>query len=280
MAKRYIFFLTIREKLYTINLYIKRLMFNVLHYNTIKAGLDMDNINLFTSLKKESSVDFVLSSFKELLLTKKLVPGDSIPSETILAESLNVSRGTIREAMKILSAFGIIDIRRGDGTYIANSIGNSLFDPFLFHLMMSDADARQLVELRELLEMQIIKLVIKNADDRDIENIKNAYEHMERTIGHGIKQMDQGLIDCDIEFHRVLGNATKNVLIEKIYGFILELFIPYIKNTYQREENGTKALMLHMEIMNAIKERDVERAMKATQKSIDEWRCLMEGGTI
>ncbi len=227
--------------------------------------------NIFASYKKESSVEFVINSFKELLLTKKLRPGDSIPSETALAESLNVSRGTIREAMKILSAFGIIEIKRGDGTYIASSIGNALFDPFLFNLIMSDADTRQIVELRELLETQIITLVIRNADNKDIGNIEEAYRMMEKAIMSEVKH-GQELIDCDIAFHKALGNATKNVLVEKIYGFILELFLPYIKNTYKQDKNERKALLLHKKIMDAVIERNLEEAMLATRKSMEEWK--------
>ena len=66
-----------------------------------------------------SAVDYMLDSFRKLLITRKLKPGDLIPSEGALAESLGISRGSIREGMKILSAFGIVDIRRGDGTYIS-----------------------------------------------------------------------------------------------------------------------------------------------------------------
>lgn len=232
----------------------------------------MENNTIFTSLKKESSVEFVINSFKELILLKKLIPGDSVPSETVLAESLNVSRGTIREAMKILSAFGIIEIKRGDGTYISKSIGNTLFDPFLFSLMMSDTDTKQLVELRESMENQIIILLIKNAEESDLNKIRAAYQMMENHIMSGDTDKQQNLIQYDIDFHQSLGNATKNVLLEKIYNFVMELFIPHIKNTYKNKDNGQKALQLHKEILDAILERNVDRALKATHKSIDEWK--------
>lgn len=235
----------------------------------------MEKKDIFASQKKESSVDFVLNSFKKLLLTKKLLPGDSIPSETELAESLNVSRGTIREAMKILSAFGVVEIRRGNGTYISKSIGNALFDPFLFSLIMSDADTRQLVELRELIEYQLVKLIIKNADEDDIAQIEEAYLEMERSIEAGTEEGDKTLMEYDLNFHRALGHATKNILIERIYNFILELFTPYIENTYSHEKNEINAEMLHKDILISLKERDVDKAIMATQKSIDEWRSRL-----
>ena len=241
----------------------------------------MEKKDIFYSQKRESSVDFVLNSFKKLLITKKLIPGDSIPSETILSQSLNVSRGTIREAMKILSAFGVVEIRRGDGTYISKSIGNELFNPFLFNLIMSDTDVKQLVELRELIEYQIVMLIIKNADDTDVLEIEEAYLEMERSIdgmakNDGVaKNEGISLMEYDLHFHRALGHATKNVLVEKIYNFILELFTPYIENTYSHEKNEINAKMIHKEILTSLKERDVDKATKAIKKSIDEWRSLL-----
>ena len=71
--------------------------------------------NLFKATKRESAVDIVVNSIKQLLADKKLLPGDKLPNELEISEGLGVSRGSVREAMKILSAFGLIDIRVGNG---------------------------------------------------------------------------------------------------------------------------------------------------------------------
>ena len=75
--------------------------------------------SLFEKKTKVSAVDLVINSIKNILLQKKILPGDLLPSELALAESLGVGRGSVREALKILDAFGIIEIIHGDGTYIA-----------------------------------------------------------------------------------------------------------------------------------------------------------------
>lgn len=237
----------------------------------------MDEKNIFESQKKESAVDFVINSFKRLLLSKKLLPGDSIPNENELAESFNVSRGSIREAMKILSAFGIVEIKRGNGTYIAKSINKTLFDPFLFNLILSGADVKELVELREMMELQLVGLIVKNADDAGIRDIEEAYLHMQRTVESDETADPKALMECDIQFHTSLGRASKNILVEKIYGFILELFTPYIEKTYSYEKNEVNALALHRDILEAIRNRDIDRALESTRKSIEEWRRLFTG---
>ena len=62
--------------------------------------------NLFTAVKRESAVDIVINNIKQLLIDRRLLPGDKLPSELEISEGLGVSRGSVREAMKILSAFG------------------------------------------------------------------------------------------------------------------------------------------------------------------------------
>ena len=66
--------------------------------------------------KKKTATDVVIDKIKSLLLAKELKPGDLIPPENELANAMNVSRGSVREAMKVLSAFGIVEIKRGNGT--------------------------------------------------------------------------------------------------------------------------------------------------------------------
>ncbi len=81
--------------------------------------------------KRESAVDIVVNAIKEMLVTRELRPGDRLPTEIEISEGLGVSRGSVREAMKILSAFGLIDIRVGNGTYVCDTPGNATLDSFL-----------------------------------------------------------------------------------------------------------------------------------------------------
>ena len=68
--------------------------------------------NLFEASKRESAVDIVVNSIKQLLMERRLKPGDKLPNELEISEGLGVSRGSVREAMKILSAFGPICVGR------------------------------------------------------------------------------------------------------------------------------------------------------------------------
>ena len=230
----------------------------------------MSNLKeLFSRNKKETAVETVVNTIKKLLLTKKLKSGDLLPSEFELADSLNISRGSLREAMKILSAFGVVEIKRGDGTYIADSVNQDLFNPLLFQLIIMENDSGELFDLRQVIEKGVISLIIKNAIESDITDIEKAYEKMKKEMADEQIQPEMSY-QLDLEFHYALGRATRNPPIEKIYTFILEFFADSIKKVHSNENNY--ALELHENILNAIKERDKKKAEEAIQKSIIQWK--------
>jgi len=222
--------------------------------------------NLFQDVKKEklSNVDLVIERIKTLLIEQKLKPGDLLPSENMLAENIGVSRGTIREAMKILAAFGIIEIRRGDGTYIATSANRKIFDPLIFSLIVTNTDSEELIQLREMMEVGVIDLIIKNATDEDIEELKAVHQEMEKLVGDGIDDLDR-LNACDIEFHRVMAGITRNHLVENMYNFVIDIFAPTINARY--------AVDAHRKLLDAIVTRDPAGATNSEHEHTTVWRA-------
>ncbi|HYE83767.1 MAG TPA: FCD domain-containing protein [Clostridia bacterium] len=236
--------------------------------------MNEESQELFAEHKKETAVDFVINSIKNLLIMKKLIPGDRLPSESELCKSMAVSRSSLREAMKILSAFGIVEIKRGDGTYIAQADNKIKFDPFLFSLIQSQPDIKDLAQLRGTLEHAVVKLIIENAEDEDIENIRKAHLEMEKVIQQGVFTT-QAISYCEANFHNALGHATRNKLVEKIYNFVMELFNPFIKRTHENEKTGESVLRIHKNILDSLAEKDMRKAYEAIEESIIEWQKLI-----
>lgn len=235
----------------------------------------LDITSKFTARPSESSVDYVVNSLKELLLTQKVKPGDRLPTELELAKLLSVSRGSIREAMKILSAFGIIEIKRGDGTYVSNMDAKVLFDPLLFSLILSKPNFDELKEFRFLLERDVIGLVIKNASDEDIQLLRDAYEEMNALKDQESKSYEK-LLDSDLKFHTVLGQICKNRLLEKIYLFIMEYFKPSIAQSLRKHTNfSLESNETHRKVLEAVEKRDIVAAEKAIENSLDVWQDLI-----
>ena len=235
---------------------------------------------LFEAQERVSSVNIVINSFKELLLEKKLVPGQRIPSEMEIANGLGVSRGTVREALKILSAFGIVDIKVGNGSYIAQEAKDVAIDPLLFSFLLVDLEIEPLSEFRRLIEFDIIQLIFKHRDKNSEERslIEEKFFELEKMCSSKPgSYSSEDFFQNDMEFHRLLGAAAKNPMAKRVYDFILDLLSHTIKLSHQHQKLGSLALKTHKKIVDAIKLSDIELAHEAINHSVDVWEDSQTG---
>lgn len=236
-------------------------------------GLEFSAV--LTSKPNASSVDYVVNSIKDLLLTKKVLPGDRLPPEMELSRMLSVSRGSVREAMKILSALGIVEVKRGDGTYVSNRGGEVLFDPLLFSLIVSQPSFDELKELRLILEMNVIRLVICNACAEDIRVLRACYAKMDDLKNKKEKEYEE-LLALDLEFHSILGHACKNRPLETIYKFVMQYFEPYIAQSLHKHTNfSIESVETHKKILAAVEKYDYKAAEQAVADSMEVWEYLV-----
>ena len=89
----------------------------------------MGNNNLFAELPKGSISEIIVKRITDALISGELKPGDKIPTEVEFSEKLGVSRNAVREALKVLVAFGVLEIRRSEGTFVVEEYNNKLLDP-------------------------------------------------------------------------------------------------------------------------------------------------------
>lgn len=243
----------------------------------VAAESNKKNIaDLFTSRPNTSPVDFVVNSIKELLLTQQIGPGDRLPTEIELTRLLQVSRGSVREAMKILSALGIVKVKRGDGTYIAESVSEAMLDPLLFSLIISRPEFAELKELRRILETNVVRLAVQNATEEDLCALSACLEKT-TALKDKKEKIYEELLDCDIEFHRLLGKATKNRPLETVYRFVMQYFKTYIAHSLHKHSYfGKESAEAHRKIFLAVQARDVKTAIHAVEESMEVWESLIQ----
>lgn len=218
---------------------------------------------------RESAVEFVVNEIKRALVAGELEPGARLPTELELAERLSVSRGPVREAIKVLEALGAVRIVRGDGTYVAQSPRDALVNPLVFSLALSQPSRRELVEFRETIELGIERLIRANADEADLDALEEANAALARAVGSGADAAT--LTRLDIDFHRALGRATHNELIGRTYALVMDYFAPMIRSTQRSDANGANAVGLHDELIASLRARDGERCARAIRRWIEEW---------
>jgi DNA-binding FadR family transcriptional regulator len=140
-------------------------------------------------------------------------------------------------------------------------------------MILSDPDKRMLKELRELIEIGIVKLVLANAQAEDLQAIEGECQRMAAKI-EGKDWDPQSLTEADLAFHRAVARATKNELIQRIYDFTLNLFAPSIEKTHRHKRKGRNALRCHRKILEGLKRHDEAAAEAAVRDSIEQWAIL------
>jgi len=231
------------------------------------------------AIKKMSAVDTVIDYLRNQLINKKLSPGQKIPSEIEIAEGLGVGRGTVREAMKILSAFGVLNIRSGDGTYICESSIGERLNPLIFDFILYGPDKRELSQFRQVIEVAIVELIVLNKDKngeerRKLEHNLEELRMLSETDGASV----EALAEKDLAFHRLLGEASCNHLACKVYDFVLDFIKPTIVKVHVIQKDGKIAYSVHKRIVEAIQTNEVSKARDAIYYSVQIWDDLRSEG--
>ena len=232
--------------------------------------------NLFVQKDNSSTTDFIIEQIKKLLMNGTLKPGDRLPSEFELADSLGVSRGSVRSAMKVFEAYGIIQIRRGDGTYISKSITQNAMNPLLFSLLILNPSMEDMGRFREKIELDIVELIRKDDDKRQaiLPMLEANLNELDKL--HAENADIEALVKNDIEFHMILADHCGNPIFEAVYKYIMEFFGPFIKDSHKYQMSGEYAQEAHRPIYDALKNGSYSVAKDAIIKSMQIWYKSLE----
>ncbi len=199
----------------------------------------------------------VVIDIRNMILDNHFQSGDKLPNEIELANTLNVSRSTIREAIKILVSTNVLEVRRGRGTFVTKNPG-VYKDPLGVEFMKEGDLLEHFFEIRLIIEPQIVEIVTNRGSNADILEIRKAYEEVERLLNS-----HEDHSQADIHFHNAIAKATKNPIMERI--------IPIINNGieggYLKTKNKIEASNIvrqhHKRIMEAIENRNGNEAKEA-----------------
>ena len=165
----------------------------------------------FSHLKNKLLAEQVEDQIYHYILDTPIEPGAKLPNEFALGEKFRVGRSTIREAIKLLSSKGIVEVRQGSGTYVVTTV-KGLSDPLnLRSVQDKNALAFDLVNLRLLLEPGIAEIAAQNATPEDIERLQRLCERVETKIHDG-----ERYIEDDIAFHTCIAESSKNLVVGQL----------------------------------------------------------------
>ena len=196
--------------------------------------------------------------------------GDKLPPERALAEMLDVSRASLREALSVMEIMGVVDIRPGEGSFVSNLDVQPFIALVVPLLLKEDGLEDDLLEFRKMLEISGIRLVCKNAEkNRELlDELKSTIDEM----GEKLDDAEAGA-KLDVKFHRLLFSMSNNKVLVKVLdylGFILERTVKFNRNAILVKQERAELLhKYHTDIYLAIVNGDYEEAEAALETHFD-----------
>ena len=204
-------------------------------------------------------VENVLQQIRNAISSGRFRSGDRLPSEFELMKELNVSRNSLREAMKILSAIGVVEIRRGDGTYVCNEVKPSFIDTISYSVLLESSSAEELIEFRQTLDEDVLHMAVRRATDEDIRQLQEYINQMRAKFNDG---EIGAAAKYDYLFHQYMAKCTRNRLLERM-----------VLGVYSRtEELFASADQHHQAMLDCIKQRDESKVEAVIAQTLSSWR--------
>lgn len=198
--------------------------------------LSVDRMNQSQTISSE-----IVSIIKDNLLNNSLKPGDKLPTEKELMEQLGVSRTPVREAIKILEAIGVIQIKRGEGMFITNNLSHFTLNPLIFSLIMHSNNMDKLIEFRQHFEVLLMNMIILNRK-KNIDKIEEVYQSQVKRMNSNLSPEE--LATIDLEFHHAVLEATENPFVIEIGKTIYEIIKPNMVH-FKHPKNIERTLKTH-----------------------------------
>jgi len=201
----------------------------------------------------QSVADNILSM---ITIEKRFSVGDKLPNELELSEELNVSRTTLREAIRILIAYDILEIRRGKGTYVTQKALEQPQD--LETLSSVKVNAKDLYEMRLIFEPEAAYLAAERGTDAEIKRILDYGKRIENEIKSGKDRTKD-----EHSFHKVIAQATHNEFMNKLMPILYQAIAKGVVLSVQSEKAKRDTICDHRMIMEFLEQRNAQGAKDA-----------------
>lgn len=211
--------------------------------------------------ESERTYRMVVQYIKDEILQGRLQPGQKLPPERALAETLGIGRNSVREALRTMDMLGIISSTQGSGNYISCRFDKSLTESLSMMFFMQRLDYRQVSELRGGVETQAAALAAERATAAEV-------GAMQEIVGKMAREEDETLnAELDKSLHMAVAKASGNPLIVMVLQSLsdtLDLFISDLRSEILHQETNSPVLQqAHESIVSSLRNHDAEQARRA-----------------
>ncbi|MDD3840735.1 MAG: FadR/GntR family transcriptional regulator [Clostridia bacterium] len=213
-------------------------------------------------IKKSNLYEQAVDEIQKYILDNDLKPGDRLPTESELTQSLGISRTTLREALQSLKSIGLIESKQKQGMIIKDFDFASLTSQFSLSMHINNIKSKELAEARAMIEFAVLPLVIERADDKQIEKLHRSIDKM---IKHNESGNFEGFYREDLYFHTVVLKCSKNTVLHGFYKILREHFNSFIndssflnKDISSRQKSNQRIIDDHRKIVKNIENKNFQ----------------------
>src|SRR2546425_7410184 len=223
---------------------------------------------VYKAVRTSRLYEQIVQQIEESILKGALKPGDQLPAERELAQQFGVSRTAVREAVKALREKGLVEAYSGRGTFVTDGTSQAIRQSLDLMAKIGQPDGSiHLAEVRTILEPEIAALAATRAEEQHLATMREAVAVMDRT-----RQDPDAFIEADLDFHLSLAEAAANPLILSLIDSIVGLLREQRMRFFNVEGGPQRGQFHHKRILEAIEQRDPERARQAMQAHLQQVR--------
>ena len=231
----------------------------------------------FTPLKRARLYEEVAEQIKQAIFDGVLKPGDSLPSERDLCESFGVGRPTVREALRILSIMGLIEIGTGVKGSTVKDVDITQYleavrEQLAWLIRVDEQTIDNLWEVRQYIEIGIAHCAAEHATDQDLERLSVLVNQMENHLAD-----IYAYFPLAVEFHQELALATKNPIFYIVWNMFQDVLLKgYMPRLEQLFPSGPAGLLeANRVLLEAVKSRNPETIDRAMEFHVDQEKRLV-----
>lgn len=231
---------------------------------------------MFHPVNHQKTADAAVEQIEDLILKGILQSGDRLPAERVLAEQMHVSRPVLRDALKTLEDRDLIEARQGGGTFVCDLIGPIFSEAIVELIARHPSAVSDYFDFRRGIEGQASAMAAAQAAPSDLVRLREIIDQMD--AAHESENLDlESRLDVDL--HHAVGEAAHNVVmlhtLRSCYR-LLETGVFYNRGRlYHHPSARSEVLAQHKAIVQAIEERDPERARANAENHIEYVRSTL-----
>lgn len=214
---------------------------------------------MYKAVRTSRLYEQIVQQIEESILNGTLKPGDQLPAEREMAQRFGVSRTAVREAVKALHEKGLVEAYSGRGTFITNGTSQAIRQSLNWMMKVGQQDgSAYLAEMRAVLEPEIAALAATRIEESHLAAMREAFNVMDRS-----REDPAAYIEADLDFHLALAEAVANPLILSLIDSIVALLREQRIRIFYVEGGPERGQYHHKRILDAVENRDVEKARAA-----------------